>query len=162
MLAVLYWPDMGRSVQQSSLKGHERAIVNQSNTGTVLKALGKTSERRGRAHMGFSELFFAMSMTLTYIFLNPQGILSLYVPVLCLVWYHASNICTGLGSVLVVVSFSVIPIAFSFFPQGIQSLYEPIPGQYQIGTGLGSVLVVVSFSVIPIFFVFSTGRPESV
>ena len=53
-------------------------------------------------------------------------------------------------------------LVFSFFPQGVQSLYEPIPGQYQISTGLGSVLVVVSSSVIPIFFVFSTGRPESV
>ena len=45
-----------RSARRSSMKGRERAIVNQTNIGTVLKApLGETSERRGRAHMGFSE-----------------------------------------------------------------------------------------------------------
>ena len=44
------------SARWSSLKGQERAIVNQTNIGTVSKAtLGKTSERRGGAHMGFSE-----------------------------------------------------------------------------------------------------------
>ena len=39
------------SARLSSLKGQERAIVNQWNIGTV----GKTSERRGGARMGFSE-----------------------------------------------------------------------------------------------------------
>ena len=41
----------------SSLKGRERAIVNQTNTGwNPFKAnVGDTSERRGGAHMGFSE-----------------------------------------------------------------------------------------------------------
>ena len=43
------------SARRSSLKGRERVvIVNQTNIGTVSKAtLGKTSERRGGAHMGF-------------------------------------------------------------------------------------------------------------
>ena len=45
------------SARRSSFKGRERAIVNQTNTGTVSKAtLGKRlSERRGGAHMGFPE-----------------------------------------------------------------------------------------------------------
>ena len=44
------------SARRSSLKGRERAIVNQMNIGTVSKAtLGGTSERRGGAHVGFSE-----------------------------------------------------------------------------------------------------------
>ena len=44
------------SVRRSSLKGRERAIVNQTNIGTVSKAtLGKLLEKRGGAHMGFSE-----------------------------------------------------------------------------------------------------------
>ena len=45
------------SARRSALKGRERAIVNQTNIGTVSKAtyLGGTSERRGGAHMGFSE-----------------------------------------------------------------------------------------------------------
>ena len=43
------------SARRSSLKGRERAIVNQTNIGTVSKAtLGKLLERRGGAHMGFS------------------------------------------------------------------------------------------------------------
>ena len=42
------------SARRSSLKGRERAIVKQTNTGTVSKA-GETSETRGGAHMGFSE-----------------------------------------------------------------------------------------------------------
>ena len=43
------------SARRSSLKGRERAIVNQTNIGTVSKAtLGKLL-RPGRAHMGFSE-----------------------------------------------------------------------------------------------------------
>ena len=38
------------------MKGRERAIVSQTNIGTVSKAtLGETSERRDEAHMGFSE-----------------------------------------------------------------------------------------------------------
>ena len=37
-----------RSGRRSSLKGRERAIVNQTNIGTVLKeTLGETSQRRG-------------------------------------------------------------------------------------------------------------------
>ena len=44
------------SAGRSSMKGRERAIVNQTNIGTVSKAtFGKTSERWGGAHMGFSE-----------------------------------------------------------------------------------------------------------
>ena len=44
------------SARRSSLKGRERAIVSQPNIGTVWKAtFGETSERRGGAHMGFSE-----------------------------------------------------------------------------------------------------------
>ena len=45
------------SARRSSLKGRERDIVNQTNIRTVSKAtLGKTSERRGGAHiMGFPE-----------------------------------------------------------------------------------------------------------
>ena len=43
------------SARRSSLKGRERAIVNQTNIGTVSKAtLGETSERRGGAHKGMS------------------------------------------------------------------------------------------------------------
>ena len=43
------------SARRSSLKGRERAVVNQTNTGTVSEAtLGKL-RRRGGAHMGFSE-----------------------------------------------------------------------------------------------------------
>ena len=42
--------------RRSSLKGRERAIVNQTNIGTVSKStMGETSERRGGAHMGFFE-----------------------------------------------------------------------------------------------------------
>ena len=45
-----------RSARRSSLKGRERAIVSQTNIGIVSNAtLGETSERRGGAHMGFSE-----------------------------------------------------------------------------------------------------------
>ena len=41
---------------RSSLKGREKAIVNQTNIGTVSKAtLAKNSARRGVAHMDFSE-----------------------------------------------------------------------------------------------------------
>ena len=45
------------SARRSSLKRRERAIVNQTNIGTVSKAtLGKlVREREGGAHMGFSE-----------------------------------------------------------------------------------------------------------
>ena len=44
------------SARRSSLKGRERAIVNQTNIGTVSKAtLGKTSDSQGGVHMGFSE-----------------------------------------------------------------------------------------------------------
>ena len=44
------------SAKRSSLKGRERAFVNPTNVGTVLKGtLEKLSERRGEAHMGFSE-----------------------------------------------------------------------------------------------------------
>ena len=44
------------SARRSSLKGRERAIVSQTSTGTVSEAtLGELSERRGGAHMGFSE-----------------------------------------------------------------------------------------------------------
>ena len=44
------------SARQLSLKWRERAIVNQAKIGTVSKAtLGKFSERRGGAHVGFSE-----------------------------------------------------------------------------------------------------------
>ena len=47
--------DRGSS-RRPSLKGRERAIVNQTNIGTVSKAtLGETSERRDGEHMGFSE-----------------------------------------------------------------------------------------------------------
>ena len=47
--------DRGSS-RRPSLKGRERAIVRQTNIGTVSKAtLGKTSERPSGAHMGFSE-----------------------------------------------------------------------------------------------------------
>ena len=42
--------------RRSSLKGRKRAIVSQSNIGTVSReTFGETSERRGRAHMGFSD-----------------------------------------------------------------------------------------------------------
>ena len=40
--------------RRSSLKGWERAIVNKMNIGTV-DSIGKTSERQGAAHMGFSK-----------------------------------------------------------------------------------------------------------
>ena len=44
------------SVRCSSLKGRERVIVSQTNIGTVSKCdVRETSERRGAAHMGFSE-----------------------------------------------------------------------------------------------------------
>ena len=44
------------NARRSSLKGRERAIVNQTNIETVSKTtLGETSERRSGAHMGFSE-----------------------------------------------------------------------------------------------------------
>ena len=44
------------SARRSSLKGRERAIVSQTNIGTVFQGnVGETSERRGEAHMGFSE-----------------------------------------------------------------------------------------------------------
>ena len=44
------------STRRSTLKGRERAIVSQTNTGTVLKiTLGENSERWDGAHMGFSE-----------------------------------------------------------------------------------------------------------
>ena len=44
------------SARRSSLKGRERAIVSQTNIGTVSKAtLWETSERRGGAQMGFSK-----------------------------------------------------------------------------------------------------------
>ena len=39
------------SARRSSFKGRERAIVNQTNIGTVSKSnVGETSERRGGAH----------------------------------------------------------------------------------------------------------------
>ena len=42
--------------RRSSLTGRERAIVNQTNNGTVSKeTLGETSERQGGAHIGFSD-----------------------------------------------------------------------------------------------------------
>ena len=44
------------SARRASLKGRGRAIVNQTNTGTVSRAtFGEASERRGGAHMDFSE-----------------------------------------------------------------------------------------------------------
>jgi len=44
------------SISRSSLKGWEKAIVSQTNNGTVSKAtLWENSERRGGAHMGFFE-----------------------------------------------------------------------------------------------------------
>ena len=44
------------SARRSSLRGRERAIVNQTNSGPVSKATdGETSERKGGAHVGFSE-----------------------------------------------------------------------------------------------------------
>ena len=44
------------SARRSSLKGRERAIVNQTNIGTVSKAtFGEPFERRGGAGMSFSE-----------------------------------------------------------------------------------------------------------
>ena len=44
------------SAGRSSMKGRERVIVSQTKTGTVSKAtLGETGERRGGAHMGFSD-----------------------------------------------------------------------------------------------------------
>ena len=48
------------SAKRPSLKGRERAIVNQTNIGTISNAIlgfGETSERRGGVHhfMGFSE-----------------------------------------------------------------------------------------------------------
>ena len=41
--------------RQSSSKGRERAIVNQTNIRTISKATFGKTERRGGAHMGFSE-----------------------------------------------------------------------------------------------------------
>ena len=50
-----------RSVRRPSLKGRERAIFNQTNIRNCLKGdVGETSERRGGAHMGFSELIGAI------------------------------------------------------------------------------------------------------
>ena len=43
------------SARRSSLKGRDRAIVNQTNNGTVSKATLGKHLRRGGAHMGFSE-----------------------------------------------------------------------------------------------------------
>ena len=43
------------SARRSSLKGRERAIVSQSNTGTVSKATLGTFLRRDKVHMGFFE-----------------------------------------------------------------------------------------------------------
>ena len=44
------------SARRYSLKGRERAIVHQTNTGSVSKGnVGETSEGRDRAPMGFSE-----------------------------------------------------------------------------------------------------------
>ena len=43
------------SARQSSLKRRERAIVNQTNIGTILKAMLGKVLRWGGAHMGFSE-----------------------------------------------------------------------------------------------------------
>ena len=44
------------SARRSSLKGRERAVVSMTNIKTVSKAtFGKLLERRGVAHMGFSE-----------------------------------------------------------------------------------------------------------
>ena len=43
--------------RQSSMKGREEVIVSRTNIGTVSEAtLGKASDTRGGAHMGFSEL----------------------------------------------------------------------------------------------------------
>ena len=46
------------STRLSSLKGRERAVVSETNIGTpdFKVKVGETSERRGGAHMGFSEL----------------------------------------------------------------------------------------------------------
>ena len=45
-----------RSTRRSSLKGKQSAAANQTNIGTVPKAtFGETSERRGGAHVGFTE-----------------------------------------------------------------------------------------------------------
>ena len=46
--------ERGRA-RRSFLKGRERAIVNQTNVGTVLKATMEKLLRQGGAHMGFSE-----------------------------------------------------------------------------------------------------------
>ena len=44
------------SSSRSSLKGRERAIVSQTDIGTVSRAtFGEASERRGGRHVGFSE-----------------------------------------------------------------------------------------------------------
>ena len=43
------------SAGRSSLKGRERAVVNQTNIATTQKQRRETSKRRGGAHMGFSE-----------------------------------------------------------------------------------------------------------
>ena len=45
------------SARRSSLKGREKAIVNQTNIGTVLKATSGKLLRRDGAYMGFSERF---------------------------------------------------------------------------------------------------------
>ena len=49
------------SVQRSSLRGRERAIINQTNTGTVPKAtFWETPERRGGAHIGLPECIYTI------------------------------------------------------------------------------------------------------
>ena len=50
------WKEEALDFCTSSLKGRERANVSQTSIGTVSQAtFGKICERRGAAHMGFSE-----------------------------------------------------------------------------------------------------------
>ena len=61
--------------------GQERTIVNQINTGTVSKAtLGKTSERRGGAHMGCSERTIPMPSSIFTRNANSQSTIAKTAP----------------------------------------------------------------------------------
>ena len=90
------------SMRQSSLKGQERAIVNQTNTGTVSKAtLGKLL-RQGGARMGFSERIdifnrteldlCTAALTVNHVPVNKQRS-GLNKPVCCMLSSNTHNVC---------------------------------------------------------------------
>ena len=99
--------------------------------------VGETSERRGRAHMGFSELFFAMSMTFIFFLIHRASWVctsqyyALYgtMPVTDQYWPGKCP-CSGL--------FLWFPLSCLFFfstgrPEFVRTNTRPVPDQYWPG-----------------------------